>query len=118
MLELPITTVLLIDDEAPVVEQLDRENKHVGYEPTEEDDEFLTEIAGLHWKELNNDQKMRVIEWHVANMVFEGTVNFNYTYVCPGKRACPICHKPMEMFDAHQHHCPDCDIRVIIKKME
>jgi len=113
MIKIPITTPIFIDEKRPVADQLNASSDEVDYSPDDDDQEFLGEIAGLLWKDLTNDQKMQVIEWLVANMVYEGTVSFDYTYTCPGHRGCPVCHKPMDIFDEPEetgpryvcHHC-------------
>jgi hypothetical protein len=88
LIELPF------DEEKPIADQLAAGSALVDYEMDEEDLGFLTTIAGLLWKDLNDSQKDRAAQWLLANAIYKGVANFDCSTVDPDLNAleCPTCH--------------------------
>jgi hypothetical protein len=129
MLAIPIIPEVSFDEEKPIDEQLIEDSNAVKYDllADENDREFLTTIAGLKWSDLLREQKIRVIQILVANMVYEGVVSFDYQIVFPDEEPrCPLCLEAMNIFDGHffddggqaRYWCPRCKKIVTITPME
>lgn len=117
-----IIDAISIDEEKVVADQLIKSSHAVDYYPDQDDNEFLTSIAGLLWKDLNPEQKKRVIQWLVADLVYTGTVDFDYTTICPETYLCPTCYQPMDIFDEDENGpryvCNHCEHIISITPLE
>jgi len=120
-----ITTNIIIDEVDPVDQQIIASSRYADYDFDLDDDNvsFLKEIEGKTWKELDQKQRLRAIQWMFSDMVYPGIVDFNYGIVFPGDLICPICLKPMEVFDesgdfGKRYVCGDCDKIVSIIKVD
>ena len=111
--DVAIVVELCIDLTKPISETLIKGCHDCEYDPNEDDIAFLKRIEGKLWDALDPEEKIRAIQIYVANMVYEGVVEFDYTTIEPKAAICPTCFQPMDIFDEPEetgpryvcHHC-------------